>query len=95
VLRGLELAAHIAPFQLLIPHYPQNSSHESILEMLHRKDFCQPRGIVSEMKHRKEGGPSLKQWVVPNQKLKIIAASKRVPSITGALDYSLEVPSSV
>ena len=32
-----------------------------VLERLHQEDFCQARGIVSEMKYQKEGGPSLKQ----------------------------------
>jgi serine/threonine-protein kinase HipA len=34
---------------------------EPILERLHQEDFCQARGIVSETKYQKEGGPSLKQ----------------------------------
>ena len=32
-----------------------------VVERLHQEDFCQALGIVSEQKHQKEGGPSLKQ----------------------------------
>jgi serine/threonine-protein kinase HipA len=31
------------------------------LDRLHQEDFCQAQGIVPEMKHQKEGGPTLKQ----------------------------------
>jgi serine/threonine-protein kinase HipA len=38
-----------------------NPEGMSVLERLHQEDFCQAMGIVSENKHQKEGGPSLKQ----------------------------------
>lgn len=50
---------------LLVERYDrrlrQTPGAPPVLERLHQEDFCQARGIVSEMKYQKEGGPSLKQ----------------------------------
>jgi serine/threonine-protein kinase HipA len=49
---------------LLVERYDRTHGQDPegiTLERLHQEDFCQALGIVSENKHQKEGGPSLRQ----------------------------------
>jgi serine/threonine-protein kinase HipA len=41
-------------------HYRPAPDGAPAIERLHREDFCQALGIVSEQKYQKEGGPALK-----------------------------------